>query len=54
MSERIDDTSDEVLGRLSAADRLDVRRIGALKDGETIECEIEGIGIISNPVHAER
>lgn len=25
-----------------------------LKDGETIECEIEGIGIISNPVIAER
>lgn len=25
-----------------------------LKDGETIECEIEGIGVISNPVSAER
>jgi acylpyruvate hydrolase len=25
-----------------------------LKDGETIECEIEGIGVISNPVCAER
>jgi acylpyruvate hydrolase len=25
-----------------------------LKDGETVECEIEGIGVISNPVRAER